>query len=182
MLNNIIFKIIIFATFFNVPIGAATTIQNQEEIMDYSIQIKDSVKIIGIALRTTNKNGESAKDILQFWQKFVQDGVLSRIPNKKGTDVFCLYTDYEHDYMSSYTVILGCEVENFEIIPEGMVSKTIIKSKYAVFKASGPEKVFSTWNKIWQTNLKRSYKTDFEVYKNAFLESNPAVDIFVGIQ
>ena len=150
--------------------------------MDYSIQTKDTIKIIGISLRTTNENDQSATDIPQFWQKFFQENILSKIPNKKGMDVFSVYTKYEGDFMAPYTVILGCEVTNFDSIPTGMTNLLIPESKFAVFHADGPDNVASAWGQIWQTKLGRTYYADFEVYKESVSQSNPVVEIFVGIQ
>jgi predicted transcriptional regulator YdeE len=157
-------------------------IDKRKDCMNYSVQEKETIKIIGISIRTTNKEGQSVKDISAFWQKFFQENIVSKIPNKKGTDIFCLYTNYEGDFMAPYTVIIGCEVETFDQIPEGMISKIIPKAQYAVFTTDSTQQVSSKWNQIWQTKLDRTYLTDFEVYKNALSITNPVVDICVGIR
>lgn len=42
--------------------------------------------------------------------------------------------------------------------------------------------VINTWFKIWDTDLNRTYKTDFEVYGEKAQNPNDAeVEIFVGV-
>lgn len=173
---------IIICLLFAYPSFGEIKIQNNEEIMKYSIQEKDAIQIVGISMRTSNKDGQAAKDIPIFWNKFFTENTLAKIPNKKSPNIFCLYTNYEGDFLSPYTIILGCEVEDLNHIPNGMISKTIPKSKYAHFEAQNPGAVLQTWTKIWQTKLERTYLTDFEIYSKTSSNTEPHVDIFVGIK
>ena len=97
----------------------------------------EAVRIIGIAVRTTNENGQAAKDIPALWDKFMKEGILNKIPNKINNDVYSIYTDYESDYTKPYTTILGCKVSSFDGLPEGLVTKTIDVGNYAKFSTKG---------------------------------------------
>jgi predicted transcriptional regulator YdeE len=142
--------------------------------------------IIGIAVRTTNENGQSGKDIPALWDQFMSKGVLEKIPNKISNDIYCMYTDYEKDHTKPYTTILGCKVAILDNLPEGMVGKHIGDSKYSKQVAKGnimEGMVFNQWLKIWQSDLPRTFTADFEVYGSK--TTNPVdaeVDIFIAIK
>lgn len=141
-------------------------------------------KVIGISVRTTNENGQSAKDIGALWNKFMAEGILEKIPNKVDNTIYAIYTEYEEDHTKPYTTILGCKVENKATIPNGMVSKTFSKENYTKFIAKGDltkGAVYNEWSKIWNSNLNRLYTADFEVYGEKSQNSTDAeVNIYVA--
>lgn len=142
--------------------------------------------IIGIAVRTTNENGQMGQDIPTLWAKFMTEGILEKIPHKIDNAIYSIYTDYEKDYTKPYTAILGCRVESLENIPDGMIGKTIDSTHYKQYTAKGSMQegiVFEAWNRIWSDDIERTYTADFEVYGEK--AQNPAdaeVDIFVAIR
>jgi len=143
-------------------------------------------KIIGIAVRTTNENGQAAKDIGELWNTFMTDGLVEKIPNKVDTAIYSIYTDYESDYTKPYTTILGCKVSSFKEIPEGMISKTIEGKSYAKCTVKGDISkgilIFKEWEKIWQLDLDRTYTADYEIYgEKAQNPKDAEVDILVAI-
>ena len=146
----------------------------------------EKIKIIGIAVRTTNENGKSADDIGQLWNQLMAENKIAQIPNKVNNTIYSIYTDYESDYTKPYTTILGCEVSDFDNVPEGMVAKIIGGGEYKQYTAKGNLKqgvVYETWTKIWNEPLERVYTTDFEVYgPKAQNPENAEVDIFVAIK
>ncbi len=142
--------------------------------------------IIGISVRTTNENGQAAKDIPVLWQKFMSESILEQIPNKISTAIYCIYTDYEADHTKPYTTVLGCKVSNLEEIPAGMVSKKIATTDYQKFVAKGNLQegiVYNKWLEIWQKDLNRKFTSDFEVYGEKAMNPNDAeVDIFIAVE
>lgn len=62
--------------------------------------------IIGLAVRTTNANGQSAEDLGKLWGQFMSE-VAFKIPNAISEEIIAIYTDYESDYQGSYTAIMG---------------------------------------------------------------------------
>lgn len=144
------------------------------------------IDILGISVRTSNNNGEAARDIPALWSRFIIEGLAGIIPNKVDETIYCLYTDYEKDHSTPYTTILGCAVSTLTDIPEGMVAKSIEVANYQKYTAKGNLKegvVFNEWVKIWNSDLDRSYTTDYEVYglKAGNME-NAEVDIFIAIK
>ncbi len=146
-------------------------------------ETKDSLKVIGIQIRTTNAHGQASQDIPRLWGKFHAENIFDKIPNKKSTDILVLYTDYEGDYMQPYKCMICCEVSSLEDVPPGMVSKIIPTADYTILKAKGkfPECLAQTWQTIWKSDLKRTYRYDFEVYKTLDL-NNADIDVYIGVK
>jgi predicted transcriptional regulator YdeE len=142
--------------------------------------------IIGISVRTTNENKQSAKDIPALWNKLLSEEVLNKIPNKISKDIVCVYTDYEKDHTKPYTTILGAIVAHLDSVPEGMTGKTIEGINYEKFTAKGNLAegiVIKEWIKIWNSDLERIFTSDFEIYgEKAQNPENAEVDIFIAIK
>jgi len=141
--------------------------------------------IIGISIRTTNENEQSGKDIPALWDRFISEGIAKKIPNKINHSIYSVYTDYEKDHTKPYTTILGCMVESLDLIPEEMVGITIETGSYEKFIAKGNLNegiVINEWIKIWNSDLNRSFTSDFEIYgEKAQNPENAEVDIFIAI-
>ncbi|MDP8162927.1 GyrI-like domain-containing protein [Pasteurella skyensis] len=146
----------------------------------------EAFTIIGIAVRTTNENGQSAKDIEALWNKFMSEGILDKIPNKIDNTIYSVYTEYEGDYTQPYTTILGCKVESLDDIPNGMVGKSFRGGKYVKTTAKGDLMkglIVNHWSKIFEMDLERNYIVDFEVFgEKAQNPSNAEVDFYVGVK
>jgi predicted transcriptional regulator YdeE len=151
--------------------------------MNYKIEKKEKKFVIGIATRTSNALFQ--KDSAALWEKFSQEGVFEKIPNKAHPSLLAIYTNYEGDYTKPFTYLIGCEVSSLDLVPKDMIAMTIEHSSYAVVKAKGafPDSLFQAWQSIWNSNLKRSYTFDFEVYPPDFNpQNNPEVEIFIATQ
>ncbi|AFM04163.1 hypothetical protein Fleli_1764 [Bernardetia litoralis DSM 6794] len=146
----------------------------------------EAFDVVGISIRTTNKNQQAAKDIPALWERFISESITEKIPNKISDDVYCIYTEYESDHTQPYTVILGCKVKSLEDIPKGMVSKKIATTEYQKFTAKGNLRegiIYDKWLEIWNTDLNRKFTSDFEIYKEKSMNPNGAeVDIFIAVE
>jgi predicted transcriptional regulator YdeE len=142
--------------------------------------------IIGMSVRTTNENGQSGEDIPALWNRFMTEGIAAKIPNKIDNALYCVYTEYEKDHTKPYTTLLGCLVSSLDIIPEEMNGKTIEKATYEKFTAKGNLQeniVYKEWMKIWNSDLDRSFTSDFEIYgEKAQNPETAEVDIFIAIK
>ena len=143
-------------------------------------------KIIGIAVRTTNANGQAATDLGKLWGQFISEAV-SKIPNVISEEVIAVYTDYESDYQGTYTAIIGKKVSSLDEIPKGMIGREFPAKKFQKFIAKGemPNAVVQTWKAIWEQDevLNRVYQYDFEVYGEKCqngIESE--VEIFISVK
>lgn len=141
--------------------------------------------LIGMAIRTTNENGQSGTDIPLLWHTFMTEKIAAQIPNKVDNTIYSVYTDYELDHTKPYTAIFGCRVSSLDEIPQGLTGRTVEGGRYAVVTAKGSLNdniVFNEWQKIWNGDIPRTFKTDFEVY--GAKAQNPAdaeVDIFLSV-
>jgi predicted transcriptional regulator YdeE len=142
--------------------------------------------IIGISVRTTNKDGRSATDLGNLWKRFYGEGLSGKIPNRSGNDIYSIYTDYESNYTGAYTAIIGMKVTSLETIPAGMVGKAFPAGNFLQFIAKGPMPgaIMNTWKEIWKKDneLHRKYIYDFEVYGDrSKLVENAEVDIYISV-
>ncbi|MES2515209.1 MAG: GyrI-like domain-containing protein [Bacteroidota bacterium] len=150
--------------------------------------IKEPFKIIGISVRTTNENGQAIKDIPFLWNKFFTENISEKITHKLSDDLYCVYTHYEKDHTKPYTTILGYKVKTDEVLPEGLVEKTIEPADYKIFSAKGKLAepfVYNEWTKIWNLNseMNRSFTSDFEIYgAKAQDPENAEVDIYIAMK
>lgn len=146
----------------------------------------ESRNIVGIAIRTSNQDQQAATDIPKLWEQFSNEDIINKIPNKVNNDMYCIYTEYEGDFTQPYTTLIGCETTDLTHVPEGMKGITIEGGAYMKLTACGKLSdgvVVQEWSKVWQSDLPRTYKADFELYKaEAFDPDNAEIDIFVGVK
>ncbi len=144
----------------------------------------EEFNVVGISVRTSNRDGQSKKDIAELWGRFMGERIGDKIPHKVNEDIYCIYTGYESDYMGPYTTILGYKVNSFENVPATLTTKIIAVSSYNLFKSTGklPDCVLNTWMEIWQSGIKRKYLADFDVYPpDAFSSANPVVETYLSV-
>ena len=148
--------------------------------------------VIGISIRTSNAKEMSGNGVIApQWDRFMKEGLLSRIPNKIDSNILAVYTDYESDANAAYTFMIGARVSSAAGVPLGMVATKVPAGRYAVFiseKGFVGKVVPETWSRIWavpksEPAAKRAYRADFEVYdQRARDPQNAEVDIYVGIK
>ena len=121
--------------------------------------ITERKRIAGISTRASNLNSEP---IVELWGRFFEQG----LPQRLGGGIFSVYYDYELDHAKQYTVLVGCEVPPGASLPAGLTEHCIEPGNYEVFDASGPlpQSILNGWLQIWQADLDRVYRTDFEQY------------------
>jgi predicted transcriptional regulator YdeE len=144
----------------------------------------EEFSVVGISVRTSNKNGQSKKDISALWSQFMSENMVAKIPDKVNENIYCIYTDYESDFMGPYTTILGYEVSSIGNLPEGLIAKTIPVCIYRPFISIGklPDSVLKTWKYIWESGIKRKYLADFDIYPpDAFSAGNPVVETYLSV-
>ena len=129
--------------------------------------------VVGLTIRTTNKEGKATEDINALWQRFFEEAVGDHIPHKDGEAIYAAYHHYEGDHEQPYQLTIGCRVlrEDFAL-PEGMDAVFIPQGHYAVFAAQGeqPKALLNTWENVWKSDLPRTYACDVEIYGPRFFE------------
>jgi predicted transcriptional regulator YdeE len=146
----------------------------------------NSFQVIGIKVRTTNENMQAAKDIPALWEQFMTNNIFEKIPNKQNNDVYAIYTNYESDYTGAYDMIIGCKVYNLSEVPSEMSALEIPETSYQEFTAEGKLNdniVYNKWMEIWQSELNREYKADFEIYpENVVPTEDTKVPIYISVR
>ena len=148
--------------------------------------------VVGISARTSNAKEMTAEGVIgKQWGRFMQEGVLGKIPNKADNAIVAVYTDYASDHNGEYTYVLGAKVRSDAAVPAGMVAKKIPTGRYAVFtseKGPAAKVVPEVWMRI--NSLPKStvggdrvYGADFEIYDQRAVDpQNSQVDVYVGIK
>ncbi|MEK3980245.1 GyrI-like domain-containing protein [Psychrobacillus sp. FSL K6-2836] len=117
--------------------------------------------IYGNKVRTNNHDSSIFS---KKWEEFLQ--------NKVNGDIYAIYGNYESDFTGDFDFMIGTE-EN-----TGEDSFTIANGEYYIWevKSKDPSGVGQAWREIWESDLPRAYKTDFEVYK-----TNGSIAIYLSI-
>jgi predicted transcriptional regulator YdeE len=149
--------------------------------------------VVGIAVRTDNSRESGPGGMIpRQWQRFVQDGIAAKIPNKVDDKIYVVYSNYESDYHGSYDYLIGVRVSSAGKLPADLTAVEIRSGQYAVVtSAQGPvwQVVPDVWKQIWsledkdQLGGKRAYATDFEVYdERARDPQNSQIDVYLGLR
>lgn len=146
-----------------------------------TISQDEDIKVIGMEIKTSND--KAFEEIPMHWQKFMQESMMEKIPNKMSNDIYAVYTNFENEGKNNdgvYSFIIGARVSTLKEAPEAFVSTTIPKSKRRVYpvEKGHPEKVGEKWQEIWKaTDIYKTYVADYERYKE-----NGEIAVFVGIK
>lgn len=162
-----------------------THVTQEITMQDYQVIQKPTITVIGIACRTSNAPEAAPHDIPKLWEQFYKNNTIDQIPNKTSSEVIALYCDYTGDYTQPYSLVIGCQVDSLDDIPEGMVAKTIPGGSYAIFRAIGeyPRSLTETWRNIWQQpGLERTCTGDYELYGDKFSHSPQEVEVYIAIE
>jgi predicted transcriptional regulator YdeE len=154
---------------------------------------QNGFSVVGIEARTTNAKEMSGEGVIsKQWQKFIQDGIQQKIPDKVDRTVYAVYTDYASDRNGEYSFLIGAKVNADAPAPAGMVLRKIPTGDYAIVTSDkGPvgKVVTAAWQQIWsledkaQLGAPRAYKADFEVYdQRAADPQSTQVDVYVGVK
>lgn len=122
--------------------------------------------IAGLKVTTTNKDGKSAQDLYQIWNKFMEKDFIESIQKiAKNSINYAVYTNYEKDFFEgNYDVYVGRETENSENNFENILADWE-KFEIFEFEYTSPESVFDAWKTIWENkDLNRAYTYDIEEY------------------
>ena len=118
-----------------------------------------------------------------MWQIFETDKVFDLISEKLSNEVFAVYFDYEKDETAPFSYFIGCKVPDNIATPNGLETLVIPTQTYTKLTAKGKMTacITDTWKEIWNSDIKRKFAFDFEVYGERSQNRNDAeVDIFIS--
>lgn len=168
-------------------------LDNRISFMKKSVTEKSTIKIAGIAVRTTNAKEWSSEGLIpgciaQYYAQNIPAKIVNRI--NPGT-MFCVYLDYESDHTGEYTFVAGEEVHSFDNMPPELKTFEIPAQKYVKHTTEPgpmPDVVKDAWSEIWQAGdeglgAQRPFIADFEVYDHRAADmSNVVLDIYIGVK
>jgi predicted transcriptional regulator YdeE len=154
---------------------------------------QDGFCIVGVAARTNTAKEASGQGIIpQQWQKFFEDGVLQKIPNKADPNIYVAYTDFANKRFGDYSVVVGAKVTDRAPIPAGLVLKSIPAGNYVVVlsdKGPAEQVIPAAWQKIADAEDKgalgytRTYKADYELYQASPMNPQSLqAELHIGVQ
>lgn len=116
----------------------------------------------GKKIRTNNKKID---EIINLWKEVPALGLNG--------DIYAVYFNYESDFNGDYDFLIGSKINELNDTVK------IKEGNYMVWevKNNSPEAVGDTWGEIWNSNIERSYDTDFELYSK-----NGTIKIYIGIK
>ncbi len=151
--------------------------------MDFErVELKEK-KVVGLLARTNNASPDIGNVIGGLWAGFYERGIYSAINNKSNDKALGIYTDYAGNELDDYNVIVACEVEEADELPEGTVTRSIPAGTYAKFVVRGNmvKAVAEFWQELWKKDLPRAFVCDFEEYQNGDME-DALVHIYIGLK
>lgn len=157
-------------------------------VLEPKFILLEDFKVIGLSCSTTSDENDEKGTIPSLWDDFIpRIGEIKNSIVPMRTLGLCEIIENSSD---SFTYICCKEVENFDIIPDGMVAKIVPSSKYAVFTHKGSvDKLGETYEYIYGIWLSKSgfeingLKHDFEVYDERFDNTESSeMDIYIPIK
>ena len=132
-------------------------------------------RVVGVMARVSNSAPEKIGDI---WRRFHGEKIGDRLSGR-GEDIYSVYFDYESDEKGEYGVVVGYMLPDDAAVPDGLGEVMLAPGRYEVFDVAGPlpESVWKKWAEIWNTPLRRTYRTDFDCYG-----ADGLVKIYVGVR
>lgn len=150
--------------------------------MQYEIVNIQEKTVAGLTIRTKNSDPNMTKDIGGLWEKFFSQGTFASIPNKTSLHTIGLYTNYESNENGAYDMMVCCEVDSVQNLPDGLDVKTISAGKYAKFAVQGgTQAVGAFWAELWQMQLDRKFDCDFEEYSDSSDSKDMNTEVYLSL-
>jgi AraC family transcriptional regulator len=164
-------------------------------VMEPRIVTRPAFKVAGYVLRTTSVEGENHRAIPAFWQDYMKNHCESLhkalTPVSHAEYGLCMEADME---TGEFNYVIGLEMPEGAVIPEGLYTATVPAATYAVFTtppSDGPGFVSSiqnTWGYIYEEWFPESgYEyapgcADYELYDERCMpESGKQIDIAIPV-
>ena len=150
--------------------------------MEYEIVTLEEKIAAGVSARTNNTASDMGAVIGGLWSRFYNEGVYASLPGKVSEKALGIYTDYAGDEKADYTAMVACETSE-QLLGEEYAICRIPAGRYAQFVIHGDvvHAVAAAWQEIWQMNLPRAFRCDFEEYQDGCME-NAEIHIYVGLK
>lgn len=139
------------------PITFAITLKGVHA-MEYRIETKPAFSLTGLPLRTTWKEGQSARDIPALWNRCLNDGTVAALGElvPKGSAIGVAGVSAEFDMPNEeFTYFIAVETPaDRAALPDGCRDVAVPAATWGVFEAHGPlpealqetmQRIFNEW-------------------------------------
>ena len=150
-------------------------------MLEPKIVEKGEFRVVGIPYYGSNQNGEIPK----LWGVYNQR--YGEIKNKVNFEVCFGVCDPGMSEDGKFHYTICTEVNSFQDVPEGMITKVVPGGKFLVFTYNGPvEKIGNLYKEIYGTWIPNSQyevemRPDFEYYDKRFCD-NGEMDLYIPIK
>ncbi len=150
--------------------------------MKYEIVQMEEQTVVGLSARTSNTDPDMGAVIGGMWKQFYGEGIYASIPHKADGKALGMYMDYAGDQKGEYTALVACRVRE-EPDQKGLTVRRIPAGPYARFVVRGDmiQAMAAAWQEIWQMDLPRSFRCDYEEYQDDNMDGNAEIHIYVGL-
>ena len=163
--------------------------------MDVKFVDRGTIKLAGYALKTTSRDGENFKAIPQFWGAYLNDGRMQKL---HGEDFVKTHAEYgvcfPENADGSFEYVIGVELKDGAVAPQGYHVCEIPASSYAVFATPPADAgnfsgvIQQTWRDIFgqwfpQSNRKIDEAgLSFELYdERSMSETGKVCEIWIPV-
>jgi AraC family transcriptional regulator len=122
--------------------------------MEHRIERRGALRLAGVALRTTCRDGRNEREIPELWQRVLRDGTFERlrraVPAGSTLGVMGICVD-KPDAEGAFTYVIGIEAPaERAALPEGAVEVAAPAGEWAAFTARGalPRAIQELWPRI----------------------------------
>ncbi|MBM7662894.1 AraC family transcriptional regulator [Bacillus mesophilus] len=164
------------------------------QILEPKFITKPEFYVIGYELNTKNIDGQNNKDIPEFWQLYLQKKLYENIPNPLNCkEELGICTDFSTE-TGEFVYVIGVEVPEGTLAPEGLVYRTFSEMEYVVFTTPASDdstftsSIQSTWNYIFtewfpKSGYEHAGFLDFELYdERCHGKENKVIDIYIPVK
>lgn len=146
----------------------------------------EAFAVRGISAVIDNQDDRAAEQINMLWQSFFEQQVAQRIPDRASDVIYAVYSDYEGDHTKPYRLTIGYAAPSDARSSHPALHQIAVNAgEYASLSARGeqPQALIETWVAVWESDLDRAFKTDFEVYGPRFFEEGVhEVLVYIGLK
>lgn len=135
------------------------------------LELLPAFDVVGLSA-VISGNENATEEINALWESFFEKQIGQNVSSRVDDIIYAVYSDYEGDHTKPYRLTIGYKVEGKQQVSDHLHSVYVQEANYALMSAGGeqPKALIDTWVAIWQSDLDRCYKTDFEVYGPRFFE------------
>lgn len=161
--------------------------------LEFKLVTLPAAKIIGYRINTTTDNGKNREEIPAFWQHYINNRLWENIPGKLRPGIeLGICTEYSEDGTFGY--IIGYEVAEDTVVPEGLTEYRLSENEYAVFTTPpvNPDQFSSAIHQTWDyafgewfpnSGFEHSKAPEIEWYdERCMKDGDKQMDIYIPVR